>query len=310
MSDGGTAAFVHGSSETRQLLWWVDRAGQRVRQVGSPLSSYHLDLSPDGRLAVEIQSPVNSDIFLIDTATGRRDRLTFGQGFDQTPVWSPDGQRVAYVTFGTEGNSAGGIQVQQVEGGDKAVAIYTSEAATDLWVWSWSPDGWLAFNEREGGNGNIYALDADDGETRIDVAVTPYSEWFPQFSPDGRWLAYESDETGRREVYVISFPELGGKKQVSTQGGATPRWSVAGDELFFWQGTTLVVTTVSPGETFNSTFPQRLFEEADMVQTEGYDVSPDGQQFLLMVRNPDALVREIHVVENWFSELERLVPTN
>lgn len=309
MSDAGTAAFVHGSNQTRQLLWWVDREGRRVRQVGSALSSWVLRLSPDGRrVAVEVHQPVNGDVVLVDTATGQPERLTFGAGFDQAPVWSPDGRRVAYATYGTEGNSAPRIDVQDVDAGGQAITVYTEEAATDVWLSSWSLDGWLAFFEAEAGNNDVYAVHVEDPEQKIGVAVSAANEGDAYFSPNGRWLAYGSDETGRQEIYVVSFPEIGRPTQVSADGGFNPRWSAAGDELFFWKDTTLMRSAVSTGETFSSGVPQPLFEAPDITEDFAYDVAPDGDLFLLALRNPDAPAKEIHVVQHFDQELLERAP--
>ena len=306
VSDARTAAFVHGSVLTRQQLWWVDRQGQRVGQIGSPLSTFYLDLSPDGeRVATDIEQPTNGDVWLIDTTTGRRERLTFNPGFDQSPVWSPDGQRVAYVTFPT---GAAVIEVQDVDGRGQAVTVHAPEALTDLYLWSWSPDGWLAYFLSGDGDNNLYAVHVDDPEQVIDVAVSGANESFPHFSPDGRWLAYDSDETGRTEVYVMPFPEVGRPEQVSTEGGEHPRWSAAGDELFFWRGTTLMVSEISTGETLSTTVPRPLFDAPDLTGDMAYDVGPDGQLFLLALKNPDSPAREIHVVENWQWQLEERIP--
>ena len=313
VSQAGTAAFVHGSTETRLVLWWVDREGRRVRQIGPPVSSYQLDLSPDGqRLAVDIQLPRNGDVWLIDTRTAEQepDRLTFNEGFDQYPAWSPDGRQLAYATFGSGGESGATIEVQEVDGGSAAETVYRAESDTDLFVYSWSTDGWLAFTEGGADSINAYAVHIGEPEKRIPLAVTSASETFPQFSPDGRWLAYDSNESGRPEVYVVSFPEIDRRQQVSTEGGASPRWSTDSGELFFWSGTTLMTSTVSTGESFSSQAPRPLFEAADRDLTQLYDVSPDGEHFVVAVKNPEALAPEIHIVENWFQELERLRPKN
>ncbi len=204
--------------------------------------------------------------------------------------------------------ASGYPQVQEADGGGQAAALYTPEALTDLFVWSWSTDGWLAFYEAAGGDNNIYALHVDEPEERIPVAVSAANEAFPHFSPDGRWLAYESDETGRPEVYVVSFPEVGRREQVTTEGGGYPRWSATSDELFFWRDTTLMVSEVSTGESFSMGTPQPLFEAPDITGDNAYDVAPDGQLILLALKNPDSPAREIHVVQNWFEELKRLVP--
>ena len=222
VSDAGTAAFVHGSTQRRQLLWWVDRDGQRVQQLGSPRNASYLDISPDGgRLAVDVQQPTNGDIWLVDTETGAERRLTFDEASDWTPVWSPDGRRLAYMSYGPAGYTL--IKVRDVDAGGEPSTLYTSEIdSTDLWVHSWSPDGdWLAIVESDEGQTNVYAVSVQGDGDRIPVAVTPAVESFPQFLPDGRWLAYDSNETGRSEVFVVSFPTVDIKEQVSTGEGQT-----------------------------------------------------------------------------------------
>ena len=187
--------------------------------------------------------------------------------------------------------------------------IYSSSAGW-LWPSSWSPDGrWLAFArphpERQG---DVYALRIDSAEHVIPVAVTEYVEGAPQFSPDGRWIAYQSNETGRRQVYVVSFPEISGKQQVSNEGGGVPQWSRAGDELFFWQGRTLMSAGVSMAEgVFRSEPAQPLFDVPDRIGP--YAFAPDGERFLVLVRNPESQIREIHVVLNWFEVLRGMEGT-
>ena len=133
-------------------------------------------------------------------------------------------------------------------------------------------------------------------------------EQYPQFSPDGRWLAYQSDEGGTLQVYVVAFPIVGRPEQVSVDGGETPRWSAAGDELFFCgPERTLIVSKVSTGAAFGRTTPRPLFNAPDFDEPWNYDVAPDGQHFVLSVLNPDVSAKEIHVVENFFEELKAKV---
>ncbi len=306
VSHGGTLAFVRGSNWTNNLLWWVDRGGRRV-QLGDPLTAAFVALSPDGgRIAMSVSQPHNTDIFLLDAVTGERERFTFDAVWDETPVWSPDGRRIAY---GAEWKGqAMRVYVMAVDAAVEPLLVYTHERHVHLT--SWSPDGrWLAFFAFDPENQlDIYVVQVDSVENVIPVAVTSASESEARFSPDGRWLAYASDETGSSEVYVVQFPATAGKQQVSIDGGVNPRWSALGDELFFWKGDTLMATRVSTAGWFRRETPRPLFALPDALpNVGGYDVTADGQRFLVRVKNPDAPAKEIHVVVNWFEELKAKV---
>ena len=312
LSDGGTAAFVRGSSTTRQVLWWVDRSGNRIRQIGEPLSTWFINLSTDGRyLALDIQHPTNGDVWLIDTETGGRDRFTFNEAFDYSPVFSPDRDRVAYVSYESDGRVT--VYVDQVRARGNAIAVYTADRDRDVWVFSWSPEGdWLGVVETAPGREShldIRAIRLDDPEAAISVATTRAREWFPQFSPDGKWLAYTSDEGGRDEVYVVAFPDVGQRHQVSVQGGINPRWSPQGDESFFWApDNTLMSSNVTTGVEFRWAPPEPLFSMPDFEKSETYEVGGSGDVFLLGLRNEATVPRQIEVAVNWLSELQERVP--
>jgi len=315
VSDSGAAAFVHGSNLERRRVWWTDRTGRRIRELGSPAYVLFMNLSPDGRrLAMDVQRPEGVSVWLADVSTGQREPLTLDGAYVFSPVWSPDGTQVAYVSYGQGREVANHrILTQAVDGGVPSV-VYEAEPGELLWLTSWSPDGrWLAIETATSRTSasDLYLLNLQDGQERTPVAVTTANEFFGQFSPDGRWLAYDSNAGGQDEVFVVSFPDLSDRRQLSIGGGTVPRWSAAGDEIFYWTpGKALVARTVSTEGRLTWQEPRVLFEAPDVEEGPTYTVSPDGQSFQIVAVNKDSLAREIHVATNWLEELRRQAPSN
>jgi hypothetical protein len=172
----------------------------------------------------------------------------------------------------------------------------------------------LVFRQTTGGGGRNVGVLRLDGEPEI-LLGTEFLELHPVLSPDGGWLAYTSDESGRTEVYVQPFPEPGGKKLVSTEGGSEPRWNPNGRELFYRNGGGLWSVAISTEPAFRAAKPVLLFEgeyELD-AWSSSYDVAPDGRRFVMIRRGEDAdtpAPQQLNVVLNWFQELKRLVPTD
>jgi len=294
ISDAGTFAFVRGSSWQQHLLTWVDREGRVLEHVGQPVTVEGIRLSPDERYAVTYVASPNADIARFDMVTGEQRRITFDTETEDNPIWSPDGRRVAYRKIVAANDVR--ILTRPLDGQGDVDEIYT---ATDWFVKAiaWSPDG--AALVLSSGKA-LFMLHLEN--QRVDTVS--YESGFADFSPDGRWLAYTSSETGRVEVYVTSYPDLTGKQQVSRNGGRLPIWSARSGELFFVNGDTLMASAVSTGNGFDWTIPRPLFVRPDLATLDyNFSVSADGQRFLYPAQNPDALAREIHVVLNWFEEL-------
>ncbi|MGH7468648.1 MAG: protein kinase domain-containing protein [Longimicrobiales bacterium] len=308
LAANGTLAYFTGTEFEGKQLTQVDLRGRELRRFGSPASLQYPTLSPDGRsLALLVRSPLNDDIYTVDLATGRPDRFTFDVAEDETPVWSADGRRIAYSSAWVGEQRR--VYIKPVNSSEPERLIYTGKR--HLHLTSWSPDGrWLAFYEFEPRSVDVWLLNLDDTTRLVPVATTPARERSAVFSPDGKWVAYNSFETGRSEVYVVSFPGLGGKKQVSRAGGAIPHWSRTGQELFFFDrpGTTpgrmmMTLRVGSNGDVWQQPVP--LF---DVPYVDDFAVAPDASSFYLLSRNPDAPARELHVVVNWLQEV--LAPKN
>ena len=179
---------------------------------------------------------------------------------------------------------------------------------------SWSPDGQvLAFTELDPTSGyDVWVLGLQGDRKPRPFLQTPSNEGGPMFSPDGRWLAYQSDESGREEMYVRPFPGLGGKVQISTEGGVQPVWARNGRELFYRNGDKMMAVAIQTRPTFVAAKPKLLFEghyEMGIYVLHNYDVSPDGQRFLMIkASEQEPAPTQLNVVLNWSDELRRLAP--
>ena len=187
------------------------------------------------------------------------------------------------------------------------------ESALPHTAHSWSPDGkLLAFSEvHPSTNGDIWMLPLEGEGKPEPFLQTPSSETGPVFSPDGQWLAYRSNESGRQEIYVQPFPETGAKWQISTEGGEEAVWAPSGKELFYRSGDRMMAVEITTEPTFTNGTPQLLFdgEYLRYGPRAVYDVTPDGQRFLMIKESEEeTTVTHLNVALNWFDELKRLVP--
>jgi len=308
ISTGGTLAYVPGPSmvvgETR--LVWVDRRGG-VEPLSAPPRIYrNLGLSHDGRRVAIGTLGAKGDIWIYDLARTTFTRLT-SEMSTLFPLWAPDDSRVIYQAF-RQGSRDLYWRRTDGTGSDELLAASQGEK----WPSSWTPDGKiLAFQEQGPSTGwDIWVVDAAGDRKPRPLLQTPFNERYPQISPDGRWMAYTSDESGRGEVYVQPFPGLGRKWQISTEGGTLSTWARSGKELFYLNGKKMMVAEIQTQPEFAAGTPRLLFE-GDYFYWAGrsYDVSPDGQRFLMLqLADQGQGPTQINIVLNWFDELKRLVP--
>ena len=235
-SASGAIAFRTGGIERRQLQW-VDRSGRVERTVyaNDENGLADLDLSPDGRhVAVTRTIEGNDDVWLIDTERGVASRFTVDAASESFPVWSPDGRRVVYVASST---GLDRLMQRSAFGSDPPSTLLTTAATkTPL---SWSRDGrFVLYAVASPATGaDVWALPTAGDRKPFKVVETAFDEGCAQIAPDGRWMAYQSNETGRNEVYVVRFPDGGGRVQISSSGGSQPRWAPNGSELFYVDAT-------------------------------------------------------------------------
>jgi Tol biopolymer transport system component len=313
-SDSGTLVYLtgDGSSGTRSLVF-VERSGD-VEAISDAVGNYfHPSVSPNGRnLAYCAGEGSETDVWVHDLERGVATRLTFTDEEDFTPVWSPDSQSIAYSSAH---ESPGNIYVKPADGSGEPERLTENDSFQG--VASWSPDGnHLMIMQLSGTQGwDLFTLDLQSGSSPEPFLVTEFHEWNGIFSPDGRWVAYTSTESGTPEIYVRPFPGPGGKWQISKGGGSTPQWSGDGRELFYLAGSTVMAVEVdgtagairagSPAPLFDGPFESDsnamplVFnaQENRFVMLQTQDLASEG---------PDRTL--VTFVFNWFETLKELGP--
>jgi eukaryotic-like serine/threonine-protein kinase len=302
-SAGGTLVFQTGPGTTASRLMWTDRSGKTTGTLGEAVSFGDVSLSPDGRrIALTVPDPAlnTRDIWLIDAERGVRTRFTFDGADDLSPVWSPDGSRIAFASRRGEHldvyvKPASGVTNEQLLFADDTGKVPTS----------WSPDGshLLLTVSKSPAPPDVYALPLNGEAKPFPVAQSPASETLGQFSPDGRHVVFQSSESGRQEVYAVSFPTPGGKWQVSTQGGYSPRWRTPGEILFVDAVSRLSAVGVRASQgllELDAAVP--LFSFVAGGPRSAFDVGSGGKRFLLNNGAAEADIQSpLRVELNWFA---------
>jgi Tol biopolymer transport system component len=329
VSNSGTLLYIVGGIGPirESSLVWVDRKGDAQPLGAAPARSASPRLSPDGQKVAVMATrgaSNDTDVWVSDVLRGTPTRLTFA-GDNWFPLWSPDGKRLAYTS-----STSGILNLYAINADGSGTPERLTTSDFEQLPSSWATTGnVIAFVERHAascaagatcGNDQIRVLPMDSDRKPRLFLESRFNLRYPEFSPDGRWMAYVSDESGAFEVYVQPYPGPGEKTRVSTDGGNSPIWTANGRELLYRASTSggagffsAAILSLAP---FRADTPRLLFksktgEYGSTTPVRDWDVSADGQRFLLRrpVESTDKPVTEMHVVLNWTEELKRLVPT-
>ena len=304
LSQDGTLVYMSRTGKPKSSLVWLNREGALQYEETSQGVLTAPSLSPDGEfLAVSIAESDGADLWIYEIGRRIFSPLTFDHE-SRWPVWTPDGKGIAFHTHRTlqdlywmpvDGSSEGELLITGTEGQVPG---------------SWSSEGVLAYAEGPGTARDIWVIQPDQEREPQGFLVTQFNERHAVFSPDGKWMALTSNQSGRDEVYVKPYATVGSMVQISTNGGAEPRWTMGGRELIYREANQWMAVPIQTEPVLRASPPTLLFEHPYSHNTalHNYDVSEDGQQFVLVTGGqPEDL--SFHVVLNWFEELKRLVPT-
>jgi serine/threonine protein kinase len=309
VSSGEVLATQTGKGASLSQLTWFDRTGKSAGTVGMPGSYGNVRLSPDGRRVVTDQTDPDGrkiDIWIQQPAQGTARRLTFDPEADQSPLWSPDGKQ---ILFSSNHKASLQLILKSVDGSgpEELVADPGASASVGVNNWDWSRDGkYILF-----GKGNELWYLSWPQRVAKPLLQAKWTVRHAQFSPDGRWIAYTSNETGKMEIYVSPFPSGNGKWQVSSAGGQEPRWRQDGKELFYVSADgKMMAVAVTSGASFEAGPPVALFQthRRQRVSTQdvfSYDLSGDGQRFLIITKVDEANAAPLSILLNWASEMEK-----
>jgi Tol biopolymer transport system component/predicted Ser/Thr protein kinase len=292
-------------------LVWFDRGGRRVGTLGSPADQVNPRISPDGkRVALDRTDPQtgNMDIWIYEPSGGVATRLTSHTAIDEGPVWSPDGKKIVFMSI-----RASHPDLYQRSSGGEGREEPILESETAKYPTDWSPDGRLILYRAIGATTNLelWVLPTDGDRKAVPFIKTTFGVSYGQFSPDGRWVAYSSNETGQWEIYVAPFPGPGGNWKVSSAGGTEPRWRRDGKELFYIAPDgRLMALDVKVGASFEADAARPLFQTGGREHISSgdlftYDVAADGQRFLVNTDVGEVVSPSPTVVLDWAAELKR-----
>ncbi|HET7452732.1 MAG TPA: protein kinase, partial [Thermoanaerobaculia bacterium] len=301
-SETGSFVYAGGGSVGITQLAWYDRTGRRMESIGEPGAISRPRLSHDEkRIAFDLRDPSspNIDVWVYDVARKTPTRLTFTPGFNGYAIWSPDDAQIA---FASDRKGAEDIYAKSSSGSGDERIVFASDSTKS--PSSWSADGeTIALTEFDPKAktrvGTVRTLSIADGKVAT-FAQGSFNQGEPSFSPDGKWIAYASTESGKFQIYVRSFPDSGGKWQVSRDGGEDPVWSRDGTEIFFDNGMRLMHVPVKTQPAFEAGSPELLFE-APIRGDVGvqYDVAADGKKFLIDADVAESGQTPMTFVQNW-----------
>jgi Tol biopolymer transport system component len=311
VSNNGVLAFATTGGDSRQLTWY-DRQGKVLGHVGESAARDELALSPDGTRVAEGRSDNQGQwvVWMLDVARGVNTRLTFEDGGGNA-VWSPDGRQIAYAP---NGGQSPDLYLKPANGANQAELLVHSEGIKTPMAWSADGRYLLYLQRTKDRKIDLWVLPMMGDRKPFPYLVTPFIKLQAQFSPDGQWVVYTSNESGTIEAYVQPFPmSSGGKWPVSNGGGAQPRWSRDGKELFYFapNETLMAVDFNASGGTVQLGIPKALFRASVLGGTGGaptvawrWDVSRDGQRFLINTSLEEADASPITVLLNWASAIK------
>jgi Tol biopolymer transport system component len=316
VSQTGALLYQTGSgTDVRSQLTWYDRAGKKLGTVGEPTDQISVELSPDGERALaSIMDPAQGtpDLWIYDVRRGSRRRFTLDPAAESRGVWSPDGSR---VIFASRRPNRFDLYQKASSGAGPEELIVADDQDKD--PTSWSADGRFIVYHNSSATGrgtarNLWMLPLAMGRTPTVFLQTRFSEYQAHLSPDGRWVAYVSDESGQFEIYVISFPDRGGKWRISTAGGQWPRWRRDGRELFYLapDDTLMSAAVNGSGAAFDVGAVTPLFRIQPRLLSgallgAAYDVASDGQRFLVNTITSATQTEPVTLVLNWPAQLKR-----